>query len=111
MMNKFLSIVLFLCVTSAAAFAEDQTKEAAVGGGVGGAIGGAIGAEIDGRNGAIIGAGVGAAVGAAVATEGDKSQPDHKGNAHTDAEVNHAVGIGHPKGYHCPPGQAKKGRC
>ena len=110
-MNKFLSTVVFLCLTSATAFAGDQTKDAAVGGGIGGALGGAIGAEIDGRNGAIIGAAAGAAIGAAVATEEDKTSPVHNGDAHTDIQVNHSAGTGHPKGYHCPPGQAKKGRC
>ena len=110
-MNKFLSTVVFLCLTSAAAFAEDQTKDAAVGGGVGGAIGGAIGAEIDGRNGAIIGAGVGAAVGAAIATEDDKTRAHHNGNTHAEVPLSYSVGTGHPNGYHCPPGQAKKDRC
>ena len=107
-MNKFLSTVLFLCLTAATAFAGEQTIDAALGGGIGGAIGGAIGAEIDGRNGAIIGSGVGAAIGAAVATEDDKTRVRHSGHTHTGS---YYVGTGHPKGYHCPPGQAKKDRC
>ena len=82
-MNKFLPTVLFLCLTSATAFAGHQTSDAAVGGGIGGAIGGAIGAEIDGRNGAIIGSGIGAAIGAAVTTEDDKTPAHHHGNTHT----------------------------
>ena len=105
-MNKVLSTVLFLSLTSATAIAGDQTIDAALGGGIGGAIGGALGAEIDGRNGAIIGSGVGAAIGAAVATAEDKTSVHrHSGSA------GYAVAKDHPKGYHCPPGQAKKDRC
>ena len=117
-MNNFLSSLVFLCLVSAAAAAKDQTTEAAAGGGIGGAIGGAIGAEIDGRNGAIIGAGVGAAIGAAVATEEDNASTGHEHDSHvdrqdihTDIRVKRSAATGHPKGYHCPPGQAKKGRC
>jgi len=110
-MNKYLSTILFLCLTSATAFAGEQTSDAAVGGGIGGAIGGAIGAEIDGRNGAIIGSGVGAAIGAAVATEDDKTPARHDGHTHTEVPSSYYVETGHPKGYHCPPGQAKKDRC
>jgi len=110
-MNKFLSTILFLCLTSATAFAGEQTTDAAVGGGIGGAIGAAIGAEIDGRNGAIIGGGVGAAIGAAVATEYDKTPASPYSNTYTGVPSSYSVRTGHPKGYHCPPGQAKKDRC
>jgi len=110
-MNKFLSMVLFLYLTSATVFAGGQTSDAAVGGGIGGAIGAAIGAEIDGRNGAIIGSGVGAAIGAAVATQYEKTPARLYSNTHTGVPSSYSVGIGHPKSYHCPPGQAKKDRC
>ena len=106
-MDKFLSTILFLSLTSAAAFAGQQTIDAALGGGIGGAIGGAIGDEVKGRNGAIIGSAVGAAIGAAVATEDNNTRTRH-GHTHTGG---HYGGTGHPKGYHCPPGQAKKDRC
>lgn len=89
------------------AFAGDRTVDAAVGGGVGGALGGAVGSEIGGRDGAIIGAAAGAAIGAAVATEGD----DHHHHHHSDAAAVRVTRAGHPYGYHCPPGQAKKNRC
>jgi outer membrane lipoprotein SlyB len=94
---------------------DNLTRDAAIGGGVGGALGGALGAEVGGREGAIIGAGVGAAVGTAIATD------DH-GDGHNDhdlvdgLEVHARIGdsghpVGHDRGRHCPPGQAKKGRC
>lgn len=108
-MNIFLKTLIFLSLTSTAAVADNQTKEASVGGGLGGAIGGAIGAEIDGRNGAIIGAGVGAAIGAAVTTE-EEMRSSRDVNVRTGVRVT-SPGAGHPHGYHCPPGQAKKGRC
>lgn len=109
-MNKLLSTLIFLCLTATTAVADDQSKDAAVGGGLGGAVGGAIGAEIDGRKGAIIGAGVGAAIGAAVTTEEDNKRSSRDVDVRTGVRVT-SPGSGHPHGYHCPPGQAKKGRC
>ena len=76
---------------------------------VGGALGGAVGAEVGGRNGAIIGSGVGAAVGTAIATN-DHQAEQHK-TPQAKVEVNYRTEKKHPhKQYHCPPGQAKKGR-
>ena len=107
-----LSVLMLLLGSTSSILADDSdskkiTKEAAIGGGVGGALGGAIGAELGDRKGAIIGAAVGAAIGATVATEGV---------ANTDAKtevvvIPHVEADHHPKGRHCPPGQAKKGRC
>ena len=45
------------CVASWTAFADDQVKDAAIGGAIGGALGGAVGAEVGGKQGAVIGAG------------------------------------------------------
>jgi hypothetical protein len=42
-----------------------------------------------------------------VATEGD----DHHHHHHSDAAAVRVTRAGHPYGYHCPPGQAKKNRC
>lgn len=92
-----------------ASSADDQKLKAVVGGAAGGAVGAAIGEELGDRNGAIVGAAVGAAVGTAIATDGEKSGHDHAGPGVTVETV--VVGSSHPQGRHCPPGQAKKGRC
>ncbi len=85
-------------------YADNKTLEAAVGAG----IGAAIGNEVGGREGAI----VGGAVGAAIGTSGhdDTNRPTHQPSTSVHYEVEQKKG-GHPSGYHCPPGQAKKGRC
>ncbi len=95
---------LGLILSAQTGFAADKV-EAAVGGGVGGAVGAVVGEELGGREGAIIGAGVGAAVGVAVATDDGDAK-------HKKSEVELVVQSSHHnKGRHCPPGQAKKGRC
>lgn len=119
-MRNFLRLtVLMLLLGSAGSILADDsdsakiTKEAAIGGGVGGALGGAIGAELGDRKGAIIGAAVGAAIGATIATEGGTT--GHTANLKLHPEIvvviPHDEADHHPKGRHCPPGQAKKGRC
>ena len=88
----------------------DEKVEAAIGGGVGGAVGAVIGEELGDREGAIIGAGVGAAVGAAIATDGeDDAQHSEAGDHQIIVAVQEESPPAH--GRHCPPGQAKKGRC
>lgn len=114
-MRKFIrfSVLLLLLGSTYSVLADGSdadkvTKEAAIGGGVGGALGGAIGAELGDRKGAIIGAAVGAAIGATVATESDATQV----KIHPEVViVPHVEASHHGKGRHCPPGQAKKGRC
>ncbi len=119
-----LSVLMLLLGSTSSIVADDSdaekiTKEAAIGGGVGGALGGAIGAELGDRKGAIIGAAVGAAIGATIATEGGTIATE---GGTTDAKTGHTANLKlhpeivveadqHPKGRHCPPGQAKKGRC
>ena len=103
---RFLSVGL-LTMTAAPAWAGDKL-EAAVGGAAGGAAGAVIGDEIGDRKGAIIGAAVGAAVGTAIATDGNSAGENH--DRHGDGYVHIDAGA-HRNGYHCPPGQAKKGRC
>ncbi len=100
---KIFSVALLACVTGSA-WAGDKV-EAAVGGAAGGAVGAVVGDEIGDRKGAIIGAAVGAAVGTAIATEGNDKPEHHDGHGYGEA------GGYHGHGYHCPPGQAKKGRC
>jgi hypothetical protein len=97
----------FLLLCTGHSVADDKV-EAAVGGGVGGAVGAVIGEELGDREGAIIGAGVGAAVGVAIATDDQKERSES-----ADSQVTVAVRdeMSHPRGRHCPPGQAKKGRC
>lgn len=92
---------------SAVALADSSTLDAAIGGGLGGAAGAAIGNELGGRNGAIIGGAVGGAAGAAIATDDAAPQQPHRD---TPVRRDYRRGTGHPY-RHCPPGQAKKGRC
>lgn len=99
--------LLMLCTGYVVA---DDKVEAAVGGGVGGAVGAVIGEELGDREGAIIGAGVGAAVGVAIATE-EKDEEERSESANNQVVVVAQDGTSHPHGRHCPPGQAKKGRC
>ncbi len=120
-----LSVLMLLLGSTSSIVADDSdaekiTKEAAIGGGVGGALGGAIGAELGDRKGAIIGAAVGAAIGATIATEGGTIATEGgttgdtaKLKLHPEIVVviPHVDADHHPKGRHCPPGQAKKGRC
>jgi hypothetical protein len=68
-----------------------------------------LGAEIGGREGAVVGSGIGAAIGTVVATS------DHRDTEKTTAPksgvtVEYRTEKRHPV-HHCPPGQAKKGRC
>lgn len=91
------TLVLGALLVAAPAIADDDTLEAAIGGGLGGAAGAAIGNEIGGDEGAIIGGALGAAGGAYLATEEDGYDDDDR-----DDRFNEDF---------CPPGQAKKGRC
>ena len=105
-----MKIKYFVIAVALSAFEvhADSTVDAAIGGGLGGAAGAAIGNEVGGREGAIIGGAIGGAVGAAVSTD---EHPDH---SHTTKKVHAEYAPyrgGHPHGYHCPPGQRKKGRC
>lgn len=104
--SMFVMAVLLL---SAATVSADDRTRAAVGGGVGGAVGAAVGEELGDRDGAIIGGAIGGALGAAIATDDDDRHHQQSSTAPVQVEV-HASGVGHP-GRHCPPGQAKKGRC
>jgi outer membrane lipoprotein SlyB len=102
-------LVASLPVMAQPGLSRDLTIDSAVGGGIGGAVGGAVGAEVGGRNGAIIGSGVGAAVGTAIATNDYKTEEQKP--TQTKVEVNYRPEKKHSHTHHCPPGQAKKGRC
>ncbi len=104
-MRILLATILLAATTSVVA--DDKTR-AVVGGGIGGAVGAAVGDELGDRKGAIIGAGVGAAIGAAVATEHD-GHSRHAPPPQVEVTVRGSAPPAH--GLHCPPGQAKKGRC
>ena len=107
-MRTLISIGL-LTLAATTVQADDKVK-AAAGGGIGGAVGAVIGEELGDREGAIIGAGIGAAVGVAVATDENKSK-----NSNTQPKATPVIVIERDSppahGRHCPPGQAKKGRC
>ena len=108
--NKLMNIKYLVLVAALSVFEvhADSTVDAAIGGGLGGAAGAAIGNEVGGRDGAIIGGAIGGAVGAAIGTD---EHPDHSHapkKVHVEYEPYRG---GHPHGYHCPPGQRKKGRC
>ena len=107
----FVSLIVFVSLASAE-HDDNVTTEAAIGGGLGGAAGGAIGAEIGGREGAVLGAAAGAALGTVIAT--DKKQiysEDHRYHRDIREPVPYSTRGRHPSYRHCPPGQAKKGRC
>jgi uncharacterized MnhB-related membrane protein len=112
MKSKYLLLTLMLLAVGASA--DNSTLDAAIGGGIGGAAGAAIGNELGGRDGAIIGGSVGAAIGTAVNTNQGpryvepRIEPHHIYSYPQPSYPRY--GGGHP-GYHCPPGQAKKGRC
>lgn len=114
-MRRAVGLVILTTMMTVPAWAGDKL-EAAVGGGAGGAIGAVVGDELGDRKGAIIGSAVGAAIGTAIATDGNDDDHEHTHvETHTApvSTVHVEVGSagGHPAGRHCPPGQAKKGRC
>ena len=86
--------------------ADNSTLDAAIGGAIGGAAGAAIGNELGGRDGAIVGGALGAAAGTAVNTN---HGPRYVAPPRVHYEYNPYPQKRH--GHHCPPGQAKKGRC
>ena len=102
--TRILALVALLSAPTAFA-ADREIVKTAVAAGVGGAVGAVVGEELGGRKGAIVGAATGAAIGAAVVTD---SHHDH----HSAERVIVVTEPGH-RHYrkHCPPGQAKKGRC
>lgn len=104
MIRATLMTALMLCAPIA--MAGDDTVDAAVGGAIGGGVGAAIGQEVGGRDGAIIGGAIGGAAGAAIATDGPGAP-----ESHVPVVVKPIVVPSAPPGRHCPPGQAKKGRC
>ena len=112
-MAKLIIALITTLALSAPSLADEQKTKAIIGGGVGGAIGAAVGDELGDRNGAIIGSAVGAAIGTAVATSDAKPHNDGQHSpVHVEVDVAAAQAqSNHPKGRHCPPGQAKKGRC
>jgi hypothetical protein len=93
---------------AAAVNAGNSTLDAAIGGGLGGAAGAAIGNELGGREGAIVGGALGAGAGAAVTTD---SEPHKVSTPPQPRYDDRAPSREHPAYQHCPPGQAKKGRC
>jgi len=104
---KASATLLLFALTTGSAVAGDTTLDAAIGGGIGGAAGGAVGAELGGRDGAILGGALGAAVGTAISTDSASRAPYDRVEVYRDNRRHY----GHPFYRHCPPGQAKKGRC
>lgn len=86
--------------------ADNSTLDAAIGGAIGGAAGAAIGNELGGRDGAIIGGALGAAAGVAVNTD---QEARYAAPPRVHYEYSPYPQQRHE--HHCPPGQAKKGRC
>ncbi len=103
---RFPALAAISVLLAANVQADNSTLDAAIGGGIGGATGAAIGNEVGGRQGAIIGGAIGGAAGAAVATDNEAktAAPHVHSSPHTRARPAQPY-------YHCPPGQAKKGRC
>ena len=108
MRYSVLSAVFGLILFCQSVYANDKAKTA-IGAGAGGAIGAVIGDELGDREGAIAGAAIGAAVGTAIATDSDGQRTTR--NESSEVKVVVDAPNSHPHGRHCPPGQAKKGRC
>lgn len=107
--TRILALAALLSAAVPNAFAADrETVKTAVAAGVGGAVGAVVGEELGGRKGSIVGAATGAAIGAAVVTDNHHDHHDHYSTERVIVvtEPDH----GHYR-KHCPPGQAKKGRC
>ena len=109
---KLISVLFTAALISSAPAWSDgdkiDSKDAAIGSALGGAVGAVVGAELGDRNGAILGMAGGAAVGSSRATseQTPSAQPESIPVVELSVQAE-----GHPKGRHCPPGQAKKGRC
>jgi hypothetical protein len=103
--------LVVLSFLSAPAMADSERVEAVIGGAVGGGLGALIGNELGGRNGAIVGGALGAAAVTAVTTA--ESRHDHRGGGYREPRAvrYYEQDRRGPRGYFCPPGQAKKGRC
>ena len=85
---KIKYLALAILFSAVEANADNSTLDAAIGGGIGGALGGAVG----------------------VAVNTDKHS--HESAPPKAVHYEYAPPRGaHPQGYHCPPGQRKKGRC
>jgi len=108
-LKYFLPIFAFVAMEAGA---DNSTLDAAVGGAIGGAAGAALGNELGGRSGAIIGGALGASAGNAITTKPDHHQHDnYPQHAYPVYPSNNVYPGNINPGYHCPPGQAKKGRC
>jgi hypothetical protein len=128
-MPRHLSAALVtLTLAASPAFADSFSSRAAIGGGLGGALGAFVGSELEGRSGAVAGGALGAAAGAAIATDGQHrhrnerrvvydvypAPVEHHDHHYYADDYDDYRGHGHyygHRGYFCPPGQAKKGRC
>ncbi|MDN0085257.1 glycine zipper domain-containing protein [Crenobacter sp. SG2305] len=85
-----------------------------LGGALGGAAGAAVGESVGGRDGAVIGGALGGSVGAAIGYDNreptryvEPRRRDYPRYREWDDDDDQGWG----RGYFCPPGQAKKGRC
>ena len=97
---------LYLSTLATPVIADDETLRTAVGAAAGAAAGAIAGDALAGREGAISGAALGGAAGAAIASSSRNPDDDP-----AQAEHHRKVAKTHPHTSHCPPGQAKKGRC
>jgi hypothetical protein len=108
---NLMNLKYFLLILSLVAIevnADNSTLNAAIGGAIGGAAGAAIGNELGGRDGAIMGGALGAAVGTAVNTGQESRHAAPPPRVHYEYN---SYPQKRRRGHHCPPGQAKKGRC
>ncbi|WP_299197523.1 YMGG-like glycine zipper-containing protein [uncultured Amphritea sp.] len=107
---RYLFLVISIFTAEASA---NSTLDAAIGGGLGGAVGAAIGNEVSGRDGAIVGGAIGGAVGTAINTDKPADYQRSETKVRTRTMETHMIQTrsSNNNAYHCPPGQAKKGRC
>ncbi|MYN14442.1 hypothetical protein GSY71_14970 [Pusillimonas sp. TS35] len=110
MITRILLPTVLALAISGAAHAGGSTI---VGGALGGGVGAAVGEYVGGRDGAIIGGALGGGVGAAAGYDYGEERPRyvrerrHRHHHHYREWDDDRRG----RGYFCPPGQAKKGRC
>ena len=109
---RFATVLISLscAATSMSAQADDDKVRTALGAAAGAAAGAIIGGEVAGRDGAIAGAAIGGAAGAAVTSSPESDHSDRTKTAKVSVYLNDGAKA-HPRTRHCPPGQAKKGRC
>ena len=109
---SLLTVLIAACCVafSTPALADDEKLRTALGAAAGAAAGAIVGDEAAGRDGAIVGAALGGAAGAALASSPEANHGKGQKSATVSVTLQDQTST-HPRTRHCPPGQAKNGRC